>query len=75
MVETLHDLDLAEQLLQTALVELCLVDDLDGHFFADELVFGQLDFGKVALANRLDETVFADVRIVGVSRSTTCSTS
>lgn len=67
MVQTLHDLDLAEEFLQRALVQLRLVDDLDGDLFTDELVFGQLDFGKITLAYRLDETILADVRIVGVS--------
>lgn len=40
VVQALHDLDLAEELLQRALVQLRLVDDLDGDLFADELVLG-----------------------------------
>ena len=67
VVETLHDLDLAEELLQAALVELRLVDDLDGDLFADELVARQLDLGEVALADGLDQPILANVRIVGVA--------
>lgn len=69
MVEAFHYFDLAEELLQAALVELGFVDDFDGHLFADELVLGEFDFGEVALADGFDETVFADVRVVGVSSS------
>ena len=52
------------------LIQLSFVYDFDRYLFANELVFGQLNFGKVAFAYCLNQPIFADVRIVGVSRST-----
>ena len=43
VVQLLHDAHFAEQLLQTALVEGCFVDDFDGHLHAGGDVLGQFD--------------------------------
>ena len=67
MVESLHDPDFSEQLLQTPGVQLGLVDDLDGHLFTGGDVFGKFDLGKVSLADGLEEAVFADVRLLARS--------
>ena len=64
MVESLHDPDFSEQLLQTPGVQLGLVDDLDGHLFTGGDVFGKLDLGKVSLADSLEESVLPDVRFL-----------
>ena len=54
-------------LLQTARVELCFVDDLDGHLLPGGDVLGQLDLGEVSLADGLEQSVLADVGLVAAS--------
>ena len=61
MVESLHDPDFSEQLLQTPGVQLGLVDDLDGHLFTGGDVFGKFDLGKVSLADSFEKSVLPDV--------------
>jgi hypothetical protein len=70
MIQTLHDLDLSEKLLQTALIELGLVNDLDSNLFAYELMFCEFHLGKVALSDRFYEPVLANVGIIRISRPT-----
>ena len=64
MVESLHDPDFSEQLLQTPGVQLGLVDDLDGHLFTGGDVFGKFDLGKVSLADGLEKAVLPDVGLL-----------
>ena len=51
-------------LVKAAGVELRLVNDLDGDLLPGGDVLGQLDLGEVALADRLEQAVLADVRLL-----------
>ena len=46
---------------------LCFIDDLDGDLLASGDVFGELDLGKVALPDGLEQPVFSYVWLLSRS--------
>jgi hypothetical protein len=64
MIQVLHYPYFSEELLQTSWVELCLVNDLDGHLLSCRYVSGEFDFGKVSFPNRLEQLVLSHVHLV-----------
>ena len=60
VIERLHDVDLAIDARQVRLVQALLLNALDGHLVARQLVHGQLAYGEVAVANRCRDLVRAD---------------
>jgi hypothetical protein len=61
----LLEMDMCSHLLESGFLDVCLVDNLDGHFGASQDVLSKLDLGEVALADRLRK---ASTLVVGMIR-------